>query len=110
MSPTDHLHARRHNLTQPGFSQSFSLCSAAVYRNGVQIFGGTPEGETCVRNSIANLNCSAGTVVLLRIAGCGGGGSGNTMSLSVGDAPLDGAEKVVVLFGIRRSRERLSCA
>jgi hypothetical protein len=80
-----------------------------VYRNGVQIFGGTPEGENCVKDSIANLICSATTVVLLGIAGCGGGGSGNTMSLSVGDAPQDFAEKVVVLFGIRRSRERLSC-
>jgi len=34
----------------------------------------------------------------LGIAGCGGGGSGNTMSLSVGDAPIDAAEKVVVVF------------
>jgi hypothetical protein len=79
-----------------------------VYRNGVQIFGGTPELETCVKNSKASLICSSTTVVLLGIAGCRGGGSGNTMSLSVDDRTLDGAEKMVVLFGIPRNRERLS--
>ena len=68
MAPTDDRHVRRHNLTQLGFSQSFSLCSAAVYRNGVQIFGGTPEGENCVKNSSTNLICSATTVVLLGLA------------------------------------------
>jgi hypothetical protein len=37
--------------------------------------------------------------MLFGIAGCGGGGgSGNTMNLSVADAPVDGAEKVVVVF------------
>jgi hypothetical protein len=38
---------------------------------------------------------------LLAIAGCGGGGGGSAgsmMKLSVADAPVDGAEKVVVVF------------
>ena len=41
------------------------------------------------------------TLALLGIPGCGGGGgasSGTMMNLSVGDAPVDGAEKVVVVF------------
>jgi Domain of unknown function (DUF4382) len=39
------------------------------------------------------------TVFVFGLASCGGnGGPGSTMSLSVGDAPVDGAEKVVVEF------------
>jgi hypothetical protein len=37
-------------------------------------------------------------ITLLGLAGCGGGSSGTMMSLSVADAPVDGAEKVVVAF------------
>jgi Domain of unknown function (DUF4382) len=53
-----------------------------------------------VRNPIANLLSAVATVVLFGIAGCGGGSSnsGTMMSLSVADAPIDGAEKVVVEF------------
>jgi hypothetical protein len=49
----------------------------------------------CVTRLVAGTAAS----VLLGLTGCGGGGgSGTMMSLSVGDAPVDGAEKVVVEF------------
>ena len=41
----------------------------------------------------------AAVAALLGVPGCGGGsGSSGMMTLSVGDAPVDGAEKVVVVF------------
>ena len=45
----------------------------------------------------ARFAVSAAAIALLALTSCGGGGSG-TMSLSVADAPVDGAEKVVVEF------------
>jgi len=52
-----------------------------------------------VNKSIAKILTSTATCMLFGITGCGGGGgSGNTMNLSVADAPVDGAEKVVVVF------------
>jgi hypothetical protein len=56
------------------------------------------EGESGVDNSIAKVVTGAATVVLLAMAGCGGDGGSGSMSLAVGDAPVDGAEKVVVVF------------
>jgi hypothetical protein len=52
-----------------------------------------------VKNLSVKITIVAATVVLFGLPACGGssGGSGN-MSLSVGDAPVDGAEKVVVEF------------
>ncbi|HVH83467.1 MAG TPA: hypothetical protein VM713_04025, partial [Steroidobacteraceae bacterium] len=50
-------------------------------------------------NFIARVVASISVLAFLGVAGCGGsGGSGSMMSLSVGDAPVDGAEKVVVVF------------
>jgi hypothetical protein len=51
-----------------------------------------------VDNSIAKTIVGATTVVLVGLAACGGSDSSGTMSLSVADAPVDGAEKVVVVF------------
>jgi Domain of unknown function (DUF4382) len=52
-----------------------------------------------VNNAVAKVFTGAATVVLLGMVACGGGsGSSNTMNLSVADAPVDGAEKVVVEF------------
>ena len=49
-------------------------------------------------NVVATLVAGTAAVTLLGLAGCGGSGSGTMMSLSVADAPVDGAEKVVVVF------------
>ena len=52
-----------------------------------------------MNNSITKVVCGTAVVALSALAGCGGGGSGgNMMSLSVGDAPVDAAQKVVVVF------------
>jgi hypothetical protein len=53
-----------------------------------------------VRHSIVEMLSGIAAVAMLGLVGCGGGaGSGGTMmNLSVGDAPVDGAEKVVVVF------------
>lgn len=48
--------------------------------------------------AVANFVAGTSAIALLGLAGCGGGGSGTMMSLSVADAPVDGAEKVVVAF------------
>jgi len=48
--------------------------------------------------SMVRIVAGATAFALLGISGCGGGGSGTMMNLSVGDAPVDGAEKVVVVF------------
>lgn len=56
------------------------------------------KGST-VNNSIARILSGAAAVVLFGLAACGGGSGGSgSMSLSVGDAPVDSAEKVVVVF------------
>jgi hypothetical protein len=45
------------------------------------------------------LTAGTAALALLGVASCGGGGgSGTVMKLSVADAPVDGAEKVVVVF------------
>jgi hypothetical protein len=49
-------------------------------------------------NVVAKRVAGTAAVTLLGLAGCGGSGSGTMMSLSVADAPVDGAEKVVVVF------------
>lgn len=50
-------------------------------------------------DSAVKLVAGAAAAAFLGLTGCGGGGgSGTMMSLSVGDAPVDGAEKVVVEF------------
>ncbi len=51
-------------------------------------------------NCVATLVAGTAAIALLGLPGCGGGGggSGTMMSLSVADAPVDGAEKVVVEF------------
>ncbi len=51
-------------------------------------------------HSVVKLVAGAAAIVSLGLTGCGGGGggAGTMMSLSVGDAPVDGAEKVVVEF------------
>jgi hypothetical protein len=52
-----------------------------------------------VNDPITRMVTGIATVVLLAVGGCGGDGGGSgSMSLSLGDAPVDGAEKVVVLF------------
>jgi len=52
-----------------------------------------------VNNTVANIAIGTATVVVFGLAACGGsGGDSGSMSLSVGDAPVDGAEKVVVEF------------
>jgi hypothetical protein len=56
-----------------------------------------------VNNPIARIISGATLVALLAMAGCGGGSGGSAsgssmMNLAVGDAPVDGAEKVVVVF------------
>lgn len=51
-----------------------------------------------MRNALAGFVAGTAGIALLGLAGCGGGGSGTMMSLSVADAPVDGAEKVVVEF------------
>jgi hypothetical protein len=55
---------------------------------------GASEGAGGVNNLIAKIVTGTAAVVLLGTSGCGGdSGSGTTMSLSVGDTPVDGAEK-----------------
>jgi len=49
-------------------------------------------------NVVAKLVAGTAAITLLGLAGCGGSGSGTMMSLSVADAPVDGAQKVVVVF------------
>jgi hypothetical protein len=51
-----------------------------------------------VNKSIAHMVVGAAMVMLLGLAACGGSGDSGTMSLSVADGPVDGAEKVVVEF------------
>lgn len=52
-----------------------------------------------MKGPIAKVLIGTAVVALLAMAGCGGGGgSGGMVNLSVGDAPVDGAEKVVVVF------------
>jgi len=52
-----------------------------------------------MRNALAKIVTGTAAIAVLGLAGCGGsGGSGTMMSLSVADAPVDGAEKVVVEF------------
>jgi uncharacterized protein DUF4382 len=51
-----------------------------------------------MRNVVAKRVAGTAAITLLGLAGCGGSGSGTMMSLSVADAPVDGAEKVVVVF------------
>lgn len=52
-----------------------------------------------MKNSIAKAAVWAASMVMLGLAACGGGsGASGSMSLSVADAPVDGAEKVVVVF------------
>ncbi|HYL01449.1 MAG TPA: DUF4382 domain-containing protein [Steroidobacteraceae bacterium] len=52
----------------------------------------------CLSHCLTRLVSGTAAVALLGLTGCGGGGSGTMMRLSVGDAPVDGAEKVVVEF------------
>ena len=49
-------------------------------------------------NVVAKRVAGTAAITLLGLAGCGGSGSGTMMSLSVADAPVDGAQKVVVVF------------
>jgi Domain of unknown function (DUF4382) len=49
-------------------------------------------------NALSGFAVGTTAIALMGLAGCGGGGSGTMMSLSVADAPVDGAEKVVVVF------------
>lgn len=49
-------------------------------------------------NAIATFAAGTAAIALLGLSGCGGGGSGTMMNLAVADAPVDGAEKVVVEF------------
>lgn len=52
-------------------------------------------------NAVARVVAATATIALLGLTSCGGGGgggSGTMMSLSVADAPVDGAGKVVVVF------------
>jgi Domain of unknown function (DUF4382) len=51
-----------------------------------------------MRNVVAKRVAGTTAIALLGLAGCGGSGSGTMMSLSVADAPVDGAQKVVVVF------------
>jgi hypothetical protein len=51
-----------------------------------------------MRNVVAKRVAGTAAITLLGLAGCGGSGSGTMMSLSVADTPVDGAEKVVVVF------------
>ena len=51
-----------------------------------------------MRNVVAKRVAGTAAITLFGLAGCGGSGSGTMMSLSVADAPVDGAEKVVVVF------------
>ncbi len=51
-----------------------------------------------MNNSIAKIIIATATVVLFGLAGCGGSDGSGSMSLSVADAPVDGANKVVVEF------------
>ncbi len=51
-----------------------------------------------MQNSIAKSGAAAAAVLLVGLTACGGSGSSGSMSLAVGDAPVDGAEKVVVVF------------
>jgi hypothetical protein len=51
-----------------------------------------------MRNVVAKRVAGTTAITLLGLAGCGGSGSGTMMSLSVADAPVDGAQKVVVVF------------
>ena len=55
-------------------------------------------GGSGVGNSTAKIIGVATTVVVVGLAACGGSDSSGSMSLSVADAPVDGAEKVVVVF------------
>ena len=49
-----------------------------------------------MKNLSAKITIVAATVVLFGLPACGGSGGSGNMSLSVGDAPVDGAKKVVV--------------
>ena len=49
-------------------------------------------------NSIVKMLVGLASVMLFGLAACGGSGGSGSMNLSVGDAPVDGAEKVVVEF------------
>lgn len=49
-------------------------------------------------NCIAKIVVGAATIVLFALAGCGGSDGSGSMSLAVADAPVDGANKVVVVF------------
>jgi len=51
-----------------------------------------------VGGSIAKIISGTAAVVLVGLTACGGSDGSSTMSLSVGDAAVDGAEKVVVVF------------
>jgi len=51
-----------------------------------------------VNSSTAKIVVGTAAVMLFGLSGCGGSGGSGSMSLSVGDAPVDGAEKVVVEF------------
>jgi hypothetical protein len=51
-----------------------------------------------VDNLMARIVIGAAAAVVAGLTGCGGSDSSGNMSLSVGDAPVDGAEKVVVVF------------
>ena len=51
-----------------------------------------------MNNSNAKIVIATASVVLLALAGCGGSDGSGSMSLAVADAPVDGANKVVVEF------------
>ncbi len=51
-----------------------------------------------MNNCIAKIAIATTTVVLFELAGCGGSDGSGSMNLSVADAPVDGADKVVVEF------------
>jgi hypothetical protein len=78
----------------------FSRGSVALRRNRARVSEGSrePTGGSGVSNSIANIVVGAVTVMLFGLASCGGSSGSGSMSLSVADAPVDGAEKVVVEF------------
>jgi hypothetical protein len=57
-----------------------------------------PAGEISVNNLNARIVVATASVVLLGLAGCGGSDGSGTMNLAVADAPVDGANKVVVEF------------
>jgi hypothetical protein len=56
-------------------------------------------GESAVNNSIGSIATAAAMAAFLGFAGCGGGSDGSgSMTLAVADAPVDGANSVVVKF------------